>query len=296
MPTSQFLFTNVLQIPNLFGPAFEAMMHLGFLVFSLMLIVAILHENLDAIRGQSDYIGLFVRAMLVLSLLVVYERFFTWIVYSTDLLSKSILPQDEFKKVVETAFKEIMDKKDLGKQVLFYITKSMNYITYMLALAVLGILTWLRFIFLSLLFVIGPLLVAIGVYKETSQGLNFWIKSLVAVSLWNVVLSILMKVVSAMNITSVYLPSETNTVSVLAANLLFIILFISVPIISQQITSGGSLSGLGTAAAGIITAFITRLIIKPPRPKKLFDRFRRRPGVNSPDQEDEERAGTPGFK
>ncbi len=287
MPTNQFLFTNALQIPNLFASPFETMMRLGFLLFSLMLVVAILHENLDAMRGQSDYAGLFVRAMLVVSLLVVYERFFTWIVYSADLLSKAILPEEEFKRVIETAFKEIMGQKDLGKQVLFYLMKSLNYLSYVIAMSVLGILTWLRFVFLALLFVMGPILVAIGVYKGTSQGLGFWLRSLVAVSLWSVVLSILMKVVSTMNITSVYLPAETNTISVFAANLLFIILFISVPLIAQQITSrNGSLSGLGSAAVGIMTAVLIKVFQHRPKPQ--------RPGNTDP--RGGGRAGIPRFK
>ncbi|MFH0984272.1 MAG: hypothetical protein V1882_01925, partial [Candidatus Omnitrophota bacterium] len=57
-------------------------------------------------------------------------------------------------------------------------------------------------------------------------------------------------------------PQEANSASVLAANLLFIILFISVPLISNQITRGGSLSGLGTAVVGLGTAFAAKFVTR----------------------------------
>jgi hypothetical protein len=72
-----------------------------------------------------------------------------------------------------------------------------------------------------------------------------------------------MKVISVMNVTAVYLPEETNAAAVIAANVLFILLFISVPLISHQVTSGGSMSGIGSAVVGVGTAFIARYITTP---------------------------------
>lgn len=268
MPTDQILFTNALQIPDLFSSPVETTMRLAFILFSLMLPVSILHENIQTIKDSSDYPGLFIRAVLVLGLLLVYQRFFTWIVYGTDLLAKAILPEEEFKEVVRQVFQEIGKDKDLGILKFFSIMTTMNFITYAVALALLGVITWLRFVFLALLFVVGPILIGVAVYKEVSQGLRFWVKSLISVSSWTVVLSVLMKVISVMNLTSIYLPQETNSASVFAANILFILLFISVPIIAQQITSGGTLSGLGSAVIGIGTAFIARTISHRPKFKK----------------------------
>ena len=257
-----FLFTNTLQIPDLFSGPLAITSRLGFVLYSLMLIAAILHENLQAFRGKSDYLGLFIRVLAVTALLVIYDRFFTWIVYGMDLLSKSVLPENEFKQVIGAVFQDIGAKSDFGVLKFLSIITTLNFITYAVALALLGVLTWLRFVFLSLLYVMGPVLIGFGVYKATADGLLFWLRSLVAVSSWTVVLSILMKVISTMNLTAVYSPGEVNSASVLAANLLFIILFISVPLISNQITRGGSLSGLGTAVMGFVTAFAARFVTR----------------------------------
>jgi len=231
-----------------------------------MFIVAVLHENFLVMKDRSDFKGLFIRVVLVVGLMILYERFFVWIVYGTDLLAKAILPHEEFQEVVKTVFREITEKKDLGGFDTRIILTILNYLTYIVALIALGVLNWLRFVFLSLLYVFGPVLVAFGVYKSTSQGLVFWLRSLVAVSLWTVVLSILMKVISVMNVIAIYLPEETNAAAVIAANVLFILLFISVPLISHQITSSGSISGLGSAVVGIGTAFIAKYVTMPAKP------------------------------
>jgi hypothetical protein len=261
VPTDQFLFTNVLQIPDLFSSPYQTTIRIAFILFSIMFIAAVLHENMEALRGKSDYTGLFIRTILVIGLLVIYERFFVWIVYGMDLLSKAILPEEEFKQVVQAVFHEIGQNKDLGVLKFFSVITVLNFVTYTIALALLGVLSWLRFMFLALLYVLGPVLIGTGVYKSTSQGLGFWLKSLISVASWTVVLSILMKVIATMNITSIYLPHETNSASVFAANILFILLFISVPLISHQITNRGSLSGLGSAVIGIGTAFVTKTVV-----------------------------------
>ena len=253
-----FLFTNVLQIPDLFSSAYTVTASAAAVLFPLMFIAAVLHENFLAMKDRSDYKGLFIRTVLVVGLMILYQEFFTWIVYGTDLLAKAILPHEEFQQVIKTVFREITEKKDLGGFDTRIILTILNYLTYIAALIALGVLNWLRFVFLSLLYVFGPVLIACGVYKATSHGLVYWLRSLVAVSLWTVVLSILMKVISGMNLTAVYLPEQTNAAAVIAANVLFILLFISVPLISHQITSGGSMGGMGSAVVGVGTAFIAR--------------------------------------
>ena len=258
MNNQGFLFTNVLQIPDLFSSAYTVTASAAAVLFPLMFIAAVLHENFLAMKDRSDYRGLFIRTVLVVGLMILYQEFFTWIVYGTDLLAKAILPHEEFQQVIKTVFREITEKKDLGGFDTRIILTILNYLTYIAALIALGVLNWLRFVFLSLLYVFGPVLIACGVYKATSHGLVYWLRSLVAVSLWTVVLSILMKVISGMNLTAVYLPEQTNAAAVIAANVLFILLFISVPLISHQITSGGSMGGMGSAVVGVGTAFIAR--------------------------------------
>jgi hypothetical protein len=78
-----------------------------------------------------------------------------------------------------------------------------------------------------------------------------------------------MKVVSVMNLTSIYLTDETNFMMILAANVLFIVLFVLVPLLSNSLVSGKSLGGLGSIALGTFAAIATRYVIpKTPAPPK----------------------------
>lgn len=264
-----FLFTNVLQIPNLFDQPYQTMSRIGFILLSILFIVAVLHENFQALKGQSDYTGLFIRALLVVGLLILYERFFVWVVYGADLVSNAIMPHEEFQEVIKAFLRQPLTWKTAWKFDLRLTATVLNYVTYAIAGALLGAIMMLRFLLLSFLYVIGPVVISVGIYKGTSQGLSSWLTSLVSISSWNILLAILMKVVSVMNLTSIYLTEETNFMMILAANVLFIVLFMLVPLLSNSFVSGKSLGGLGSIALGTFAAIATRYVIPkiPASPK-----------------------------
>jgi hypothetical protein len=257
--------SNPLQIPSLFAADYAVTARIGFVLFSIMLVVAILHENIQGMRGEADYARLFIRVILVVSLLVLYERFFVWIVQALRLLGDSIFSKEQYEETVKAIFNEIRDNRDMGFFSFQSLLRGMNWLTYHVALAVLSVLRWLQFILLSTLFILGPIVIGVGVYREASQGLVFWIRSVIEVSSWQVLLSIFLKVISTMNLTAIYFAQDANSLSVFAANILFIVLFILIPLISRQIVSGaGSLGGAGSIALGVVAAFLAKRI-KPDR-------------------------------
>ncbi|HOW59116.1 MAG TPA: hypothetical protein PLO78_05255 [Candidatus Omnitrophota bacterium] len=257
--------TNPLQIPSLFASDYETTARIGFVLFSIMLVVAILHENIQGMKGESDYAGLFIRIVLVVSLLVLYERFFVWIVHALRLLGDSIFSKEQYEETIQSIFHEIRDNKDMGFFSFQSLLRGMNTLTYHFALAVLSVLRWLQFILLATLYILGPIVIGAGVYHRAAQGLGFWVKSVIEVSSWQVLLAILLKVISTMNLTAIYFAQDSNSLSVFAANILFIVLFILVPLISRQVVSGaGSLGGVGSIALGAVTAFLAKHI-KPGR-------------------------------
>lgn len=265
MFSGSVITSNPIQIPGLFAADCETAMRIGFVLFSIMFVAAVLHENMQGVRGEADYTGLFVRALLVLCLLVFYERFFVWIVHALRLLADSIFSKEQYEETVKAVFTEIRENRDMGFFSFQSLLRGMNTVTYHIAIALLSVLRWLQFILLSALYILGPVVIAAGVYRNTAQGLGFWIRSVIEVSSWQVLLSVLLKVISTMNLTSIYFPENSNAVAVFAANLLFIVLFILVPLISKQLVSrAGSLGGVGSIALGAVTAFLAKHL-KPER-------------------------------
>jgi hypothetical protein len=272
------IFVNPLQIPSLFETPYHIMLRIGLLLFSTFFVVAILHENLQALKNNSDYTGFFVRTLLVIGLLILYDRLFVWVVYGMDLASDAILPHQEFQQVADAFLNQPFNWKHPWKFASDFTVTLVNYITYLFAAMILGALLYVRFALLALLYVIGPMVAGIGIYKGTSQGLSAWTRSLVAVSSWKLLLAVLMKVVSTMNLVGVYAGERTNLLSVLVANTTFIVLFVMVPVVANQFISGGSLSSVGSVTLGAMTAVVNRYVVRP-----MFDpRKPRLPNPGSP--------------
>lgn len=262
MISGQVVTTNPLQIPSLFEADYLVTSRLAFVLFSLMFVVAVLHEHVRGMSGEASYTNLFIRVLLIVSLLILYERFFVWIVYGLDLLADSIFSKSEYEATLRAVFNAIEEKRDSGFLGWRFLIKGMNSVTQHLALALLWVLRLLRFVLLSVLYIFGPILIAAGVYSSASSGILFWLRSIVEVSSWRVLLSILLKVISTMNLTAIYHSENVNNVAVFAANILFIALLILVPLVSRQVVSGGSLGGAGSISVGIVAHTLSKLFPK----------------------------------
>jgi len=258
------LFTNVLQIPDLFQGIYLSVRHIAFLMVLPVLGAAILHENVMQLEDKNNYTGIFVRLIVILGLLLIYDRFFTMVTYGTDLLSKSIMPEREFDQVIKSIFTEIKAYKDLGIFNFFKgaMISGVTYITYLLTYVAYTVLIWLRFMLLSLIYMTGPILIVFGIYPKMSGALDSWMRSLFQVSFWIVTLSLLVRIASYMNLLAVYHIQSVNTVSIVTANVLFICLFVFTPVITSSLLSGGSIGAVGSTMIGAATATTYSLLKK----------------------------------
>lgn len=272
------IFTNALQIPSLFSELYASSQHIAFLLVLPMLVMAILHENIVQMEDKNNYTGLFIRVLMILSLLIIYDRFFTLVTYGTDLLGKTIMPDGEFKAVLDTVFKEVRENKDFG---VFNFLKGalingVTYITYIMTLVAYTVLIWLRFMLLSLLYVTGPILIAFGIYRKTAGVLSSWFRSLFQVASWIVTLSLLVRIASYMNLTSIYNIENANAISVITANVLFVMLFIFTPAITSSLISEGNIGTIGSTMIGITTSTTLKLTKRMGSAKAASNLFNRK--------------------
>ncbi len=250
------IFTDVLQIPSLYDALYVSTSRISFLLVLPIMVIAILHENTLQIEGRGNYTGFFVRLGLILGLLVIYKSFFSAVTYGTDLLGKAIMPDSEFNNVIQTMFTQIKKNTDFGIFSFFKaaLINTITYITYLFTYVAYTVLIWLRFMLLSLLYVAGPILIVFGIYHKTSGPLASWIKSLFQVSFWIVTLSLLVRIVSYMNLLALYNLDHVNTISIVTANVLFILLFVFTPVITSTLITEGSIGTIGSTMIGIATS------------------------------------------
>ncbi len=249
------IFTDVLQIPAIYDPLYLSISRISFLLVLPVMAMAILHENVLQIEGRGNYTGLFVRLGLIMGLLILYKEFFSAVTYGTDLLAKTIMPDDEFSKVLQTMFTQVRSNADFGIFNFFKaaLINSITYITYLVTYIAYTILIWLRFMLLSFLYVAGPILIVFGIYNKTSGPLHSWMKSLFQISFWIVTLSLLVRVASYMNLVAIYNLDHVNTISVITANILFVIMFVFTPSITASLITDGTIGHFGSTAIGIAT-------------------------------------------
>ena len=271
------IFTDVLQIPVLYDVLYVSTSRIAFLLVLPLMAIAILHENVLQIEGRGNYTGLFVRLGLILGLLVIYKSFFSAVTYGTGLLAKTIMPDNEFTGIVQSMFTQIKKNTDFG---IFNLFKSalidgVTYITYLLTYIAYTVLIWLRFMLLSLLYIAGPILIVFGIYHKTSGPLASWMKSLFQISFWIVTLSLLVRIVSYMNILALYNLDHVNTVSVVTANVLFVLMFIFTPAITSTLITEGNIGTIGSAVVGIATA-ASYSFVKKMNYSKMTDNLKNR--------------------
>jgi len=282
------IFTNALQIPSLFEGLYVSIQHIAFLMVLPVLGIAILHENTMQMEARGNYGGLFVRVLLILGLLIIYKRFFTMITYGTDLLGDTIMPDDEFNNILQSVFTEVRQDKDFGVFNFFKgsILNAVTYMTYLLTLVAYTVLIWLRFMLLSLLYIAGPILIAFGIYHKTAGALGSWMRSLFQISAWTVTLSLLVRIASFMNLTAIYNIENVNTISVITANVLFVLLFVFTPAITSSLISDGSIGNVGSTMIGIATttsfAFFRKMNLR-----KAAQNLRKRSFLQNASQSDE---------
>lgn len=282
------IFTDVLQIPALYEALYATTLRIAFLLVLPLMAIAILHENTLQIEGRGNYTGFFVHLGLIMGLLVIYKQFFTAVTYGTDLLAKSIMPDSEFSNVIQTMFTEIKKNTDFGIFSFFKaaLINTVTYLTYLFTYVAYTVLIWLRFMLLSLLYIAGPILIVFGIYHKTSGPLASWMKSLFQVSFWIVTLSLLVRIVSYMNLLAIYNLDHVNTISIVTANVLFVILFVFTPLITSILITEGSIGTIGSTVIGIATS-ASYTVIRKINYSKITDNLKNRSDLEKQSKKDE---------
>lgn len=240
LPASQDIFF-------IFGPFYAEVRDIGFAFFFVFFVLALIKEFLSGIEGNSNYKGLFVRCLLVAGLFTIYTPFVEEIFRGMDLLAGFFMPSEDFREAIQKVFTFYRDSKDLG-MIAFLKMTFLDWMiqgTFNIAYAALKCFGWLRLVFLSALYLVGPIFCGIGIFEP--RMLKSWIFWLFEVSSWNVVLSLFVRILTELNFFEVYTSAQTPTLDLVAFNLIVILIVIFfVPFFSSLMIRGAA----GFAGAG----------------------------------------------
>jgi hypothetical protein len=260
-------FRSVEDIFLVFGPFYEEVREVGCWVLFVFLTLALIREFLQSVGGKSDYTGLLTRGILIAGAIAVYTPFFHHVIHGMDLLANFFMPDEDFKRSMEQVFIAFRQDKDLGMIALMKMTFIEWLIqgTYNLAYAVIRAFTWIRLIFLSALYLIGPIMLGVGIFlPKMATG---WIRWIFEVASWKVVLALFVRILVEMNFFEVYAKATTPGLDLFAMNLIIIfIIILFVPLFSAMMIRGtGSFSGAGGAVLGLGGALAIKQITRGAR-------------------------------
>ena len=252
-----------------FAAFYREVRGVGYDVMFLFLILALIKEFLLAMEGRSNYKALFVRVFLIAGLYAIYTPFFEEVVRGMDLLSNFFMPTQDFKDQILKIFTAYREHHDLGTIALIKSTflTIMTNVTYSLAYMAIRGFGWVRSVFLSALYISGPVFLGIGIFLPNMA--RIWVRWLFEVLSWNVVLSLFVRVLFEFNFFEFYTRLGTPNVDLVVMNLFIIIIILRfVPRIASTMVRGAE--GFTHAGEGLLSASagaIGRLIPKG-RPRK----------------------------
>ena len=211
---------------------------MAILLFALC--CALIHEQRKAVSGQSDFAGIFYRVIFSVAILSAYPHFFSWILDAAQMLSNLFLQDSELTTLIEDMYNSFQNwnlgKLQLAKAILVGI---IAYITYLAAFIVYFLFFLARFMILSLLFILGPLVLAFNVWEVTAR-FKSWLIITIQAALWIVILKFIVAVSLSLALDEIYGTGEANLIFVIAANILYVYLLIHTPAITSTIVGGAS--------------------------------------------------------
>lgn len=243
---NEFLTTiDVLNIPQTMFVYLSPVWLISFALLPLVFVTAILTEQAKLIKGETPrYNSVIWSTVLVIFGMFLYRYIFTKIVALCEGISMAIINTGDWN-----AFTSIIQNTQT-KYGLFQLL-NMNFISFLhglsttLLLIVEVIFLIVRYVFLSILFIIGPVAFAFAIYEPTRLMIKAWFLSVFQVSFWIIVFRIMQAVLLSFNLAS-YIEGG-NIFIAIAATLGFVFMAIITPAFTSKLFSGQNIGLLGSA-------------------------------------------------
>ena len=251
------ILVDVMDIPKTMDNYLGVVWIVANLITPLIFAAAIANELHNAAEGQQpDYRGVIWTTVLVVFANLIYRVWFMKIVSLCEHIGMSILTYQDWVTLMT-----IMSQKqqEIGVVGLFSIDVSGLLLNIALTIAIITeeVFNLVRFMFLSVLYLIGPIVVASAIYKPIRLLFKGWILSVVQVSFWIVVLRIFQAAILSFNVSQ--LISDGNLAVTTIVTLTFILACFLAPAFTSKLFSGQNIGLLGsTVIAGM--SFITTKI------------------------------------
>lgn len=219
----------------------------------ILFVIEVLKEQAKIITGEKpEYTKLVFRTFLVvLSLSFLYRWIFLKIVSANEVIALSIVNAGDWGKFVGDITTNTNGEVSITN--LSAVNFFSAFFSVLITVAETVFLT-VRYIFLSLLYIIGPMAFALNISSALRSFLKSWFVSLIQVSFWVVMLKVAQLTLLAMNLTSASYGGDAVLAPVVNGAIVCAMIFM-IPALTSAFLSGGNLGLMGSAAIGAVTSF-----------------------------------------
>ncbi|MCS7227894.1 MAG: conjugal transfer protein TraG N-terminal domain-containing protein [Endomicrobia bacterium] len=221
-------------------------------------VASIVKELHSATEGKNpDYRGVIWTTVLVFLAFMGYKVIFTGIVKITESISAMMLNYQKWAEFINLLNETL---STVGN----YEIMSVNVTVFLLSLSLLLAITaeeifiFVRYFFIAALYIIGPLVLVVSIYKPARKVFSKWVLLVTQVLLWGILLRILQGIVVSVGFEEFIKEGDLVITFVLAVTL--IISYALIPIVSAKMVKIENISLFNEIILNAKQIFHTKLI------------------------------------
>lgn len=253
------IFVDVMDIPKIMDKYLGVTWGVAMVILPFIFVTSLVTQLHKAAEGEKpDYRSVIWTTVLVTFATLIYRVWVMKIVAICEGLGMTILNYQDW-----IAFITIISQKqdELGALNIFNLNISSWILIVALSLCIVieEIFNFIRFLFLSVLYLVGPFCVVATIYQPLRTLFKGWLLSVVQVSFWIVVLRIFQATILSFNIQQAV--SEGNVFVSIIVTLTLIASCILAPAFTSKLFSGQNIGLLGsTVLFGVSYVFAGKWI------------------------------------
>jgi hypothetical protein len=197
---------------------------------------------------EKGYFKEIVYMVFIISILIMYNTIFLWLNTVINGMATAILPQSELM----TMFHNLFTYKHPGINIVYDFSIGAIYAAGFSVLAgvAVWIMEWLRYILLSFMYLVGPIVISLSLIQPLRPFLKAWIKDTIEVMSWIIITAILFQIFNTILLVQNDYASLQNMDPLAVGGIftMLLIFMILTPYLTSKLYQGG-MGALGSIAS-----------------------------------------------
>lgn len=222
---------------------------------------AVVKELHTSAEGKPpDYRGVIWTTVLVVLCFLGYKVIFKGMVSITETISSMLLNYKEWAEFIDLLTEKL---NEIGGFELVHtnLTVFLLSLSLLLAITIEEIFMLIRYFFLAILYIVGPIVLVVSIYKPARKVFNGWILLVAQVLCWEILLRILQGVVILTNFQQSILDNDLVITFILTSAL--IISYIFIPFASMKLVNTENISLFYEITLNAKQVFNTKFVTVP---------------------------------